>query len=1045
MAVSSSIFVYLIARTEQDVGKLATMAHPLQVAILEIEINVTQGYSEALNYSNRRYEKHKANWLAFRDNYRKHLAEYKKLVLSPELKALADRIEQAQIEYHELGDKIISMVDQQYENLVKLRARMKAIDHLIDTGLRKSLNKNLPMALEKQESSMNMALYIRQTFTAIEGYLTLQESRLRDDAAKALTNFQRTMETYKRLGLTEEEKRQLKAITVAFASYALPAAEIIDGEDRKHEQLDKFKDAQLRIRSLLNDHVKPLIKQIIINARDNASTTAALSKILLVITIALGAIGCVTAWIIIGAIVESIRKLTKGVEKIGQGNLDYSLDINTRDEIELLADSFNRMASKRKQAEENVRISGEKYRNLFDYANDGIIIFDPESRRVLESNEIAAKRLGYTRDEFFNLKIEDIISSDFDPQTDIPLQSMISGKSIIFERIHKRKDGSQMPVEVSANLFEYSGKKVVQAVIRDITQRKKSEEEQKIASKVFETASEGVIVTDINGYIQFVNPAFSNITGYSIEEVKGVKPKIIQSGRHNKAFYKNMWKELLSVGRWQGELWDRRKNGEVFPVWATISVIRGKDGEPVQYSSVFNDVTNIKKSEEEIKYQAYHDTLTGLPNRQLFLDRLKLAISRSGRITGIFAVLFIDLDNFKNINDSLGHSIGDQLLRGAAIRLINCSREEDTISRLGGDEFTIIIESMNSEQDAISVANRVIKAMAEPFYNEGENLYITVSIGIALYPQDGETPEELIKNADIAMYHVKDYGKNSYKFFNKSMNEKVVNRMKLENKLRKAIDNREMELYYQPKIDIGTGLLSGMEALVRWNSPDGKVVSPADFIPVAEESGLICPLGEIVLSDACKQLKKWQDEGPCALSVSVNASARQFEQKRIIRATREALAISGLGAQFLEIEVTESIVMSDVELSISVMRELNEMGIHLSIDDFGTGYSSLGYLKKFPIKTLKIDRTFIRDILSDDDDKTIAIAVISIGHSMGLKVIAEGVETRKQFDLLRELGCDEVQGYYFDPPVPASKFYDRYIKSSSAYRPIVNSSKDSGL
>jgi len=407
--------------------------------------------------------------------------------------------------------------------------------------------------------------------------------------------------------------------------------------------------------------------------------------------------------------------------------------------------------------------------------------------------------------------------------------------------------------------------------------------------------------------------------------------------------------------------------------------------------------------------------------------------------------LFIDLDNFKNINDSLGHSTGDQLLKGAAIRLINCSREEDTVSRLGGDEFTIIIESMNSEHDAVPVANRVIKAMAEPFYNEGEYLYITVGIGVALYPQDGQTPEELITNADIAMYHVKEYGKNDYKFFKKSMNDKFVNRMNLENKLRKAIDNREMELYYQPKVDIGTGLLSGMEALVRWNTPEGKVVSPAEFIPVAEESGLICPLGEIVLIDACKQLKKWQDEGSCVLSVSVNASARQFEQKRIINATREALAISGLEPQSLEIEVTESIVMSDVELSISVMRELNEIGIHLSIDDFGTGYSSLGYLKKFPIKTLKIDRTFIRDILSDYDDKTIAIATISIGHSMGLKVIAEGVETKEQFDLLRELGCDEAQGYYFDPPVPAGEFYDRYIKSGSAHRPIVTSSQDSSL
>ncbi|MBX9633612.1 MAG: EAL domain-containing protein, partial [Magnetospirillum sp.] len=518
------------------------------------------------------------------------------------------------------------------------------------------------------------------------------------------------------------------------------------------------------------------------------------------------------------------------------------------------------------------------------------------------------------------------------------------------------------------------------------------------------------------------NPAFSLLTGYSFEEVRGKNPNILKSGRHDEAFYKRMWESLDARGVWQGEVWNRRKNGDQYPEWLTINVIRDDEGNVSQYAAVFTDITERKKTEERIKNLAYFDVLTGLPNRRLFTDRLQVAMANAHRHGSALAIMFLDLDLFKRINDTLGHGIGDQVLVETANRLGLCIREGDTVARLGGDEFVILLPELDHLEDAAKLAERVIAHVKQPFAIDDHELYVTTSVGIAVYPDDGLTFEALIKNADTAMYRAKDLGRNNYQLYTPSMNARSFERLTMESALRHALSRDEFTLVYQGKVDMVSGRLSGVEALVRWRHPEMGLVMPTEFIPLAENMGLIGDIGAWVLKAACRQCKSWHDLGLPPVRIAVNVSALQFREGDVPDIVQEALAESGLSPHYLELELTESVLMQRVEEVAQVLRDLRQMGVHISIDDFGTGYSSLSYLKRMPIDALKIDRSFVNDIMENGDacngeGAEIVSTIINLAHNLRLRAVAEGVETREQANFLRERGCDEIQGYLISRPV----------------------------
>jgi len=556
--------------------------------------------------------------------------------------------------------------------------------------------------------------------------------------------------------------------------------------------------------------------------------------------------------------------------------------------------------------------------------------------------------------------------------------------------------------------------------------KKQSEKQLLLAQQVFDTTSEGIMVVDRNEKIISVNPAFSSITGYAKEEVLGHTPTLFKSGKHDHNFYKKMWHDLETQGQWAGEIWNRNKKGEIYPEWLSISVLKDGKGNVEQYVSIFSDISQHKKNEELIEYQANYDALTGLPNRNLFNDRLETALKTAQREKNNIALLFLDLDRFKWVNDTMGHRAGDLLLKEVAERLSSSLRDSDSISRLGGDEFTIILPNLENGLDAELIAENILTKLALPFQLEEHEIYITVSIGITIYPIDGDDVETLYRNADNAMYAAKDAGRNQFSFFTTKMQHLAEQRLKLLNELRQAIVNQEFELYYQPVMNVNTNSLHGAEALIRWNHPQRGVVSPVEFISLAEETGLIKPIGDWVFEQAFSQIEQWNNAG-YDLHIAVNKSSKQFNSNESISEFYKKMERQGVRPNQLAIEITETVLMSDNDGVLDLLNAYRQAGISISLDDFGTGYSSLSYLRNFPFNVLKIDRSFVSDIERDEEDKVLVEAIILMGHKLGLKVVAEGVETPEQRDFLKKNNCDFLQGYLYSPPIPAAEFEQRFI------------------
>ena len=571
---------------------------------------------------------------------------------------------------------------------------------------------------------------------------------------------------------------------------------------------------------------------------------------------------------------------------------------------------------------------------------------------------------------------------------------------------------------------------------RDILLRyqaqRRAEAELRLYAQVFTSASEGMTITDARSNIVAVNPAFCRITGFSPDEVIGRTPALLKSGRQGDDYYRGMWAELLRSGQWHGEIWNRRKDGGVFPEWLSVSAVRDSEGKVSNYIGIFTDISERKESEARIQHLAHHDALTGLPNRVLLDDRISQAIAKSRRSEQQTAVIFVDLDRFKNINDTLGHEVGDNLLIQAAQRGLDVLRETDTLCRLGGDEFLVVLPEIEQPQYAMHVARKLLAVLGQPYLLAGHALTVTGSAGIALWPDDGQTASELLRKADAAMYRAKEEGRNTVRFYSAGINNTSLGELLLENDLRGALGRGELVMHYQPKIDAASGRLIGAEALMRWQSRAYGMIPPSRFIPLAEESGLISELGAWAIEAVCVQQRAWLDAGLAVVPVAVNLSAHQFAQQDVPKMIAEVLERHDLPPELLTLELTESLLMRNAGNASRVLHALRAMRIEVAIDDFGTGYSSLSYLNQFPVQALKIDRSFVCEISDQGTSVRLVPAIIAMAHELGLKVIAEGVETEAQRSYLFEHGCDEFQGFLFGRPQPATQMQTLLVVTPAA-------------
>lgn len=571
-----------------------------------------------------------------------------------------------------------------------------------------------------------------------------------------------------------------------------------------------------------------------------------------------------------------------------------------------------------------------------------------------------------------------------------------------------QRDAQQRPARVIGSL-------------QDITQTRRAEERSRQLSSALEQTADLVMITDREGRVEYVNPAFEAATLYPRDEVLGRKPSILKSGRHDRDFYQAMWRLLLAGEVFRDVLVNARKDGTLYYEEKTITPIKNDRGHITHFISTGKDISERMLTEQRLHFLAHHDVLTALPNRAMLLERLEQALVHAKRHKTAVAVLFLDLDRFKMINDTLGHDTGDRLLMQLADRLQPCLRQEDTVARLGGDEFTVLLENVLQLTDVSKVATKILEAISRPFIVDKTELFVTGSIGISMYPADGETPPVLLKHADTAMYQAKEDGGNISRFYSAEMSTRAIQRMQLETSLRRALSREEFVLYYQPLIDAQSGKIAGVEALLRWRHPLLGVVMPNDFIPVLEDTGLIGPVGEWVLREACEQYQRWRAAGMQPARMSVNLSGRQFSDPSVRANIGQIIRETGIDATVLSLEITETVIMENADASIATATALAELGLHFAIDDFGTGYSSLSYLRRLPIKTLKIDRSFVRDVADNSDDAAIVSTIVAMAHSLQLDVIAEGVENDEQAQFLRSCACDYLQGFRFGEPVSADQ------------------------
>ena len=660
------------------------------------------------------------------------------------------------------------------------------------------------------------------------------------------------------------------------------------------------------------------------------------------------------------------------------------------------------------------------YRAFFVEVKAAMLLVDPSNGRIIDANPAASTFYGYSHDELLALHIGQINQLP-EEEIDEEMTRAIIEKRDHFIFPHRLKNGAIRSVEVYSGPYHQGDRLVLYSIIHDITDRIEAERGLREAATVFNATSEAIMITDAHGIIKRVNPAFVSMTGYAAAEAVGQSTSLLKSGHHDSQYYEEMWGRLLQEGRWEGEVWNRRKSGEIFPVWQIVSSIKEGSEKAVEFVSLFIDITQKKRSEAEIAYRANYDALTGLPNRNLLAERLGQSLKQARRENSRIAVMFVDLDFFKQVNDTLGHAIGDRLLQAVAERMRLCVRETDTIARQGGDEFVVLLADIEDAASAGVVAEKIITQMSSVFEFENHEIHIGASIGITLFPEDGRDLETLFRNADLAMYRAKAAGRNNAQFFEMAMTTAAISRRVLEADLRGALARGEFTLHYQPVVNLAVGRIIGAEALLRWQHPQRGLVSPDQFIPLAEETGLIREIGTWVFGEACRQLATWQAAGH-QLTLAINVSVRQLPDALSMAHILTTLMQHQISPRQIVLEITEGVLLADSPAVQTWFLAAGAAGLQLAIDDFGTGYSSLAYLKRFPVHHVKIDKSFVRDIATDPADRALVEAILAMAHSLNLSVVAEGVETEEQAHLLRARNCELAQGYLYSRPVPADDF-----------------------
>ena len=685
--------------------------------------------------------------------------------------------------------------------------------------------------------------------------------------------------------------------------------------------------------------------------------------------------------------------------------------------IKLLFTNISEIAHTNKQIENKFKLLYENVPYPYQSLDDkGLLI---------NVNKKWCDVTGYSKDEAIGQKFS-IFTDESYERLKALFKIFLENKKVENEKIKiKKKNGEIILASFTGNFSNINGELKTHCIFKDITAQEKIEKKLKLSDIVFENTNEGILITDNKNNIISINSAFTKITGYEEADIINKNPKVLKSGKHDKEFYEKLWSDLLTTGQFKGEVWNRKKNGEIYPEWLNISIVKDSSGNILNYVAIFSDITKIKKSNERIEYLAHHDPLTNLPNRLLLKARLDQSITRASISKEILALFFIDIDNFKVINDTYGHSIGDKIINLVASRLQKNLRAEDTISRIGGDEFVIVIENIDQERSVEKIANKILDDFKEPIKLQEYLFDVTISIGISLFPNNSHDAEDLIKHADTAMYSAKNAGRNQFQFYKNEMTSEIFEKIIMKKEISDALKNGDFEVYYQAQINIKENKIVGLEALVRWNYRNGRLILPNEFIAYAEETKLILPLGEFVLKSACNFIKKLQNMNLAqGAIVAVNISSIQIKNCDIFDLILNSLKNSNLDAKYLEVELTESYIMENTEQSLLTLNKLKDLGIKLAIDDFGTGYSSLSYLKKFPIDKLKIDKSFVNELPNNPKDVAIARTIIALAKGLEMKTIAEGVELQKQKDFLEQEECDEIQGWLYGKALRENDFIE---------------------
>ncbi|MCU7916836.1 MAG: EAL domain-containing protein [Candidatus Thiodiazotropha sp. (ex Epidulcina cf. delphinae)] len=714
---------------------------------------------------------------------------------------------------------------------------------------------------------------------------------------------------------------------------------------------------------------------------------------------------------------QPLRRLMAGVESIRQGNYDQFIALDGEGELHDLANAMNTMADEIKEREHDLT-------GIIENIPLMVYVKNAEDLCFTHVNQTFESILGVSREACVGKSVFDLLPSRQAESSTQSDRMVIAGGQVheIPEEPIDTDIGQRLLYTRKVPIYDINGKpRFLLGVSEDITEKKQAEEQLRLGAKVFESTSEGAIITDARLRILDVNHAFTRITGYTLDECRGKEPKFMQADSLNDDLYNNVMVEIAHNGSWHGDIWHRRKNGEIFPAWVTISQVQNEAGTVTHYVSVFTDISTIKRKQDELDYLAHHDPLTKLPNRLLLNDRLQHAFDRAKRENTKVAVMFLDLDRFKDINDSLGHPVGDQLLVAVAKRFKLKLRSEDTLARTGGDEFVFITEGEQQLRNIVTIASKILEVFHQPFTVINREMFITGSLGISLFPDDGDDVTTLIRNADAAMYRAKEHGRNQFLFYTEDMTKSAIHRMETDLALRDALQRREFRLHYQPQHLLNSGQTIAFEALIRWQRPGHGLIMPDRFISLCEENGLILQVGEWVLHSACEQMAQWLDNGLSIERIAVNISPLQIERGDFLKIVTSALDSSGMKPENLELEVTEAIFLQTSDTARDILHALDDLGVVLTLDDFGTGFSSLSYLQNFHFDRIKIDRSFIQNMLDNPNQLNIVKSMVTLGHSLGMQVLAEGIETETQASLLHKLGCNEGQGYLFNKPLSPEK------------------------